>query len=595
MADEELLDIESGENVMLREAVEALRQDDRARARDLLTRLLKTDQNNAAYWVWLSAAVETQKERLYCLQNALRIDPQNAAAKRGLVLLGALPPDDSIPPFPINRPRQWEDKLVVAREPQEKPRGWANPLTRVIVVLGVAALGVGLFLGGYSLLGDRAAALFPGAPARPLAVTLTFTPTATPLIRTATPTFLGPTPLAFFLQRTYTPTPFYVVTEHPVLTRASFMAGLRSLASRDYRTARVQFQQVLVSEPEAVDVYFYLGESYRMEGDYRRARDFYQQAISRDANFAPPYLARARANLAINPEAVVIDDLNSAVRLDSRYAEAYIERGKYLMTRNPSGARSDLRAAIELAPESALAHLYLAQVQLLLGENEAALGSALRANEIDMTLVPVYLALAQAYIATGQAEQAVAPLQTYTLYEPGDINAVLRLGIAYNALGDYQLAVNVLDRVLQANPRSAEAYTQRGLAQLNLGNANLAESDLKLAVAYAPTSFDAHIGLARAYDMRGYSGDAYIQVEVNAHPLAKTNEAKAQVYYWEAVFLEKTNDIPGARASWYRLLTLPADSMPAEWRDQAFQALGITPTFTPTPRQSPTPTSTPEQ
>ena len=73
--DVDLDSLEGGENTILREAVEALRLGDRIRARDLLTRMLKADQNNASYWVWLSAAVDTQKERLYCLQSALRIDP----------------------------------------------------------------------------------------------------------------------------------------------------------------------------------------------------------------------------------------------------------------------------------------------------------------------------------------------------------------------------------------------------------------------------------------------------------------------------------------------------------------------------------------
>src|SRR5512135_723754 len=106
--DEEIESLQSGENTILHEAVEALRLGDRARARDLLTRMLKADQNNATYWLWLSSAVETQKERIYCLQSALRLDPQNAAAKRGLVLFGALPPDDSVQPFPVNHPRVWE-------------------------------------------------------------------------------------------------------------------------------------------------------------------------------------------------------------------------------------------------------------------------------------------------------------------------------------------------------------------------------------------------------------------------------------------------------------------------------------------------------
>ncbi len=71
------------QDTMLQDAVDALREGDKAHARDVLTRLLKTDQNNPTYWVWMSATVETNRERIYCLQTALKFDPENASAKHG--------------------------------------------------------------------------------------------------------------------------------------------------------------------------------------------------------------------------------------------------------------------------------------------------------------------------------------------------------------------------------------------------------------------------------------------------------------------------------------------------------------------------------
>ena len=584
MADETDPDsFETGENTILREAIEALRAGDRVRARDLLTRMLKTDQNNATYWVWLSAAVDTQKERVYCLQSALRIDPQNAAAKRGLVLFGALPPDDSIPPFPVNRPRVWEDKLVIPKEPQEKKRGWANPLTRVFIILGIAVAVLGLFVGGYMLLPKGAKPAFiRGTSTRRPTWTITLTPSKTPLIRSATPTFLGPTPLAFFLAKTYTPTPLYVVTQHPPLTRASFTAGLRSLAQGNYETARVQFQEVLKTEPDAGDVYYYIGESFRAQGNYRAARDNYQQSINRDPGFAPAFVGRARVNLDMNPDADVIGDLDQAISLDPRDAEAYIERGRYEVSHNPASAEADLEAALEITPDSALAYLYLAQAQLGRGENGAALESALRANQIDMTLVPVYLALARTYIATGRSQEAVGVLQTYTVFAPNDTSAFLSLGTAYNAASQYQPAVDILDKALAADRRNAEAYFQRGFAYLNLEKPSLAAADFRLAVTYDPKDFDSYLGLARAYDMQGKPGDAYMQAEQYALPLAKSDSSKAQVYYWESIFLNEMKNDLGERESWTRLIMLPPDVMPPEWRAEAFQHLGITATPTKT-------------
>src|SRR5512138_2000749 len=132
------------DDVVFQEAVEALREGKKAHARELLTGLLKTDQNNATYWVWMSATVDSAKERIYCLQTALKLDPENATAKRGLILLGALPPDENVQPFSLNRPRAWEQKLLLAHE-VPKPRGWAavrqSPVFRLgLVILLLAGL-----------------------------------------------------------------------------------------------------------------------------------------------------------------------------------------------------------------------------------------------------------------------------------------------------------------------------------------------------------------------------------------------------------------------------------------------------------------------
>jgi tetratricopeptide (TPR) repeat protein len=596
MADaEEFLSSEPGENTMLHEAIDALRVGDRVRARDLLTRLLKADQKNVQYWLWLSAVVDTQKERLYCLQTALQVDPQNVAAKRGLILLGALPPDDSVPPFPVDRPRRWEQQLALSQDGQDQLTGWANPLTRVFIILGIVLVVIGLSIGGYLLLPKNASPAIPVYPTHHPTFTISPTPTATvpPNLRTSTPTFLGPTPLWMFLDRTYTPTPLYVITVHPVISRSAFEAGLRFLGENDTKSALALFQQAESLEPSAPDISYYIGEVYRLQGNYPIALEEYQQAIKKDTNFAPAFLGRALVKLAQNPKTDVKDDLNAAISLDPHYADAYIHRGKYLLSSDPSAAESDFKSAAAISPDSALAYLYLADSQLALGENAAALESAQRANQIDLTLIPVYLALARAYIATGQGDQAVSVLQTYTIFAPNDSSAYISLGMAYYAAGQYQLAVDTLGKAINADHHNASAYAQRGLAYLNLQNGSSAQADFRSAISLNPSDFDSQLGLARALDMQNKPRDAYIQTEQKALPLAKTDSAKAQVYFYEGIYLQEIGDalsLQGAAIVYTKLIALPADGMPADWRAQAFQFLKITPTFTAT--LSPTITST---
>ena len=135
---------------IFQEAVEALREGNKTKARDLLTGLLKDDQNNATYWIWMSAVMDSTRERVYCLQTAFKLDPENVIAKRGLILHGALPADETIQPFQINRPRTWEDKLLLAHE-KPKLKGLAavraSPVARFggIVLLGAVIIGAVVF------------------------------------------------------------------------------------------------------------------------------------------------------------------------------------------------------------------------------------------------------------------------------------------------------------------------------------------------------------------------------------------------------------------------------------------------------------------
>jgi tetratricopeptide (TPR) repeat protein len=583
-----------GKDTMLLEAIDALRQGDRTRARDLLTRLLKVDQKNADYWVWLSAAVETQKERLYCLQMAIQADPENAAAKRGLILFGSIHPDDSVPPFPLNRPRLWMEKLTAPKETSERKRCWANPVIRFFILLGISVTIIGGLLLGRSWLSNKTASLPLSTSTHRPTITPSSTVTMTPIFRTSTPTFLGPTPLWMFLQSTYTPTPLYVITQHPIVSRSAFDAGLRFLAAKDYPNALVLFQQAISLEPDAPDLYYYVGETYLAQEDYRHAGDAYQQAINIDPEFAPAFLGRAEVNQALNQNAKIIDDMNQAIILDPNFTEAYLVRGAYLIESDPAAAKDDLETTIDVSPNSALAFLYLAEAQMNLDENEAALESAIRANELDMTLVPVYLTLGRAYIAEGQFTKAVSVLQTYIIFRPEDFNGLLLFGTTCNAAGDYEKAVETLTQAISLDQHDPEAYFQRGTAYLNLQDPNLAEADFKAASAYDPNDFDSALGLARVYYLQGKPGNAYMQVLNTAYPLARSDITKAQAYYWQATFLEAIGDkssLDAARNYWLKLISLSPQTMPETWREEAYQHLGVTPTYTPT--TSPTKTLTP--
>lgn len=79
-------------NDLLQQGVAALKAGQKAEARRLLERVVQQDKDNETAWLWLSGAVDTDRERIHCLREALRINPNSQHARRGLETLESKAP-----------------------------------------------------------------------------------------------------------------------------------------------------------------------------------------------------------------------------------------------------------------------------------------------------------------------------------------------------------------------------------------------------------------------------------------------------------------------------------------------------------------------
>src|SRR5258707_5680690 len=125
---------------MFDEAVQALKAGQRTRAKDRLARLIKVDPSKPDYWLWMSAAVDTEKEQIFCLQNALKLDPNSVPARRGLVVLGAMRPEEA------NLPSAHELEDLPVMLPSIGPGGGLGLLSRRRNVERLAILGLGALI-----------------------------------------------------------------------------------------------------------------------------------------------------------------------------------------------------------------------------------------------------------------------------------------------------------------------------------------------------------------------------------------------------------------------------------------------------------------
>lgn len=599
----------ASEDILFKTALDAIDKGERRRARDLLTRLLKADRSNSDYWIWMSAVVDSTRESIFCLQEALKLDPENPYARRGLIMAGVLPPDEKqIVPLEAQR-RNWQPQLTqklslmgrfMAMSVRQQWAAGVGALLLIALLLTLAINGTrGL---DFSFLNQ------PSATSMSLAQPAT--QTATSSTPQPTSTLPGPTPLWVFLETTYTPSPVYVNTPHP--RTDSYRSALRAYQREDWEAALGFLRQALEYDPEAPDLYYYLGEAYRKQANYEQAAEAYQQAQALSPNFAPAYLGIAQLRLTVSPEETdeARNQLREALKYDPALIEAYLTLAEiYLREGDALAAQQILTEAAGAAPQSSLVKLLQGQAALLDDRPEDALAFARKAHEMDFTFLPAYRLLGEIFLVLEQPKDALGPLITYTLYFPEDAQAQTWLSAAHLALGEDELALVCVNRALQANPEHVDALIKRGEVYLFQEKGYLAIDDFMEASKLAPDSYPANAGLGRAYLLQGLDRLAYNRLSKSLD-LAQDNLQSAQIYYYRALSLERLNEALLAARDWQALLSLSSSELPADWLQTAVEHLGdiatptrtahpsrtanpnhaVTPTLSPTPKIHRTPT-----
>ena len=68
----------------LPEAIEYAKSGNIAKARQLLNEVVEREPNNELAWLWMAGLVEKIDQQVYCLRQALRINPNNQNASQKL-------------------------------------------------------------------------------------------------------------------------------------------------------------------------------------------------------------------------------------------------------------------------------------------------------------------------------------------------------------------------------------------------------------------------------------------------------------------------------------------------------------------------------
>jgi tetratricopeptide (TPR) repeat protein len=570
---------------MFQEAKDAFHDRDYKRCKDLLSRLIRNDPQQAEYWLWLSAAVGNKKERTFCLKKALEIDPAYLPAKQGLAYSGEQIADDEMH-IPLEMQTQnWtlalkEEKGSQQKRTPSKARlqlGWLAPILGAFGVITIALL---MLLNPGK---TRQVLTWLGGPTHTPSALPTLLPTAQPWSGLAATITQGPDPLWKSLSATYTPTAMYIDTPHP--RSEAYRSGIFAYQRQEWDKVILYMQQALSIDPDAPDLTYYLALAYAEQGQTSKAMGLFDDLIKDHPDFAPAYTGKAMILMEQKPVKYDVSKtlLTSAINRDPAYTASYFELAALKLALNdPESALATLQDAEPYTQNNYQLSFLSAQAYLQMDELDKALASIQAAIEVDQTAIEAYRLLGQIYMLRGEYALAREPLEISATYLTQDAAVYAWLGTIYADSGSLESALSAFDKAEQIDDTIAEVYYQKGAAYFQMEQYERAQTNLEKGFALDKSSFEGNILLGRTYLMLDVPGKAYQQFSV-AEAFASSNTDWATIYYWRAKSYDDLGEIKLALRERKWLLALPLETAYAPyWNDtRALLDTIFTPTSTP--------------
>ena len=217
----------------------------------------------------------------------------------------------------------------------------------------------------------------------------------------------------------------------------------------------------------------------RTAPDLQRAIPFFQQAIEKDPNYALAYTGLADtyaliATYSNEPARDVMPKAKEAalkaLALDDNLAEAHASLGQITSYYDYDfvTAEREYRKAIDLNPNYAPAHQWLAEQLSSLKRNDEALAEIRRALQLDPMSVIMNRIYADILVAGRKLDEGIQQYQRTLELDPNFPTTHFFLGRAYEAKGMYDEAVKEysissgLDTVADVMAKASDVYKKSG-------------------------------------------------------------------------------------------------------------------------------------
>ncbi len=217
---------------------------------------------------------------------------------------------------------------------------------------------------------------------------------------------------------------------------------------------RSRMDKQYTTNPEAYELYlkgrFYWNK--RTSDDFKKAIQFFEEAIAKDPNYALAYsgLADAYALLTVYTNELPRELMPKAkaaalkaLELDDKLAEAHASLGQIVIYYDYDlvTAEKEYRRALELNPNYAPAHLWLAEHLAVIKRFDEAMAEIKRALELDPMSVVMNRIYADIFMDMRRFDEALEQYRNTLALDPKFPITLYFLARAYEAKGMYDQAV----------------------------------------------------------------------------------------------------------------------------------------------------------
>jgi tetratricopeptide (TPR) repeat protein len=251
----------------------------------------------------------------------------------------------------------------------------------------------------------------------------------------------------------------------------------------------MRLERAPTKDLEALKAYR-LGRYFFGLAQFNKSIPYFEQAITQDSLFAAAYAGLADASLVQGHlqerptrEYVprVMQLVLKALEIDPGIAEAHTLLGEYFFLYNYDWASGDreFRRALELDPNSVIAHMWYGLDLIATGSNREAITELEKAVELDPASPLARIQLASGLRVVGRYQQAREELRNALEISPSHPTAHLHLGMILLQQGKPDSAVAELERGVQLGAHDADALSRLGHAYGIAGRKDMATRTLK--------------------------------------------------------------------------------------------------------------------